>query len=161
MRQCILQLPPTTGTNLNPQPTTPTPLPVQSVPTPPPATHQHWWWWVNTYVLWGTMYKLVARLALSIYLTRTRALRSDRQAGNSSSSLCLCPPRCSSLFRFVRFAVVAYVHTMAGHKICAFLIQVYTRLYMSACICVCVCSCTYLCGFVYLSVCVRSCDLFW
>lgn len=103
-------------------------------------------------------------LSLSILLARALSVatgRPGRQAGNNnSSSLCLCPPRCSSLFRFVRFTVVAYVHTMAGHKICAFLIQVYTRLFMCVCVRVCMYSCTYLCGFVYLSVCVRSCDLF-
>lgn len=66
--------------------------------------------------------------------------RSPQQAGRQQP-LPLPTALLAPLFRFVWF-----VHTMAGHKICAFLIQVDT------CVCVCVCmySYTYLCACLFI-----------
>jgi len=96
----------------------------------------------------GPMYKSVA-------LTHSNAVRSQQQQPTALSS-------CSSLpLRSV--CSVAYVHTMAGHKICAFLIRsIYVFMYLLMCACMYVCMYVYLFIylFIYLSVCVRSCDLF-
>lgn len=87
----------------------------------------------------------------ALSLTLARALSAAGRQQPLPLPLALPTALLAPLFRFVWF-----VHTMAGHKICAFLIQVYT------CVCVCLYVFIYLfmCVFVYLSVCVRSCDLF-
>jgi len=150
MRHCILQPHPRhthTHTHIHIQDN---PHPPKFYTYPNPSWGRCCWcWWVNTYVQWDHV-QVGRSLSLPLTHSLERALSLSATAAHRSLLLLL-----SLALPLRSVCCVAYVHTMAGHKICAFLIRLYTDVHTYIytyviCVCACqfVCVCLFICQFV-------------